>query len=448
MGTGCDHGAEVSGVFISRRFGELPPYIFGALEERLRAMEGEGRQVIDLGRADPDQPAPPEVVAALARSAARPEAHGYPPRRGLERLRGAISQWYAQRHHVRLDPDREVLAVLGSKAGIFHLPLATLDPGDVALVPDPAYPAYRMGAYLAGAEVVSLPLRPENGYLPDLAAIPAHVLRRARLIYLNYPHNPTGTTAPLGFLRAVVAFCQRHGLLLCHDFAFGESGYDGYRAPSILEVEGAHSCAVEFMSWSKTFCMSGWRLGAAVGNAEAIAALAQLESHVHSGVFAPVQIAGTVALEDVARTGFLVARNETYRARRDTVLAALRDVGVHCRRPWATPFLWFPCPDGGPALPYATWLLERAGLALAPGSAFGAAGEGFLRLSLTAATRRIDEAAERLRFLGAEGLRHPDRKPAQASAHPLLPAPPPARLVARDVGPATGAQADTLLGSL
>ncbi len=418
------------------------------MEERLRSLQREGRQVIDLGRADPDQPAPPEVVAALARSAARPEVHGYPPRRGLERLRRAIGDWYRDRHRVHLDPDREVLALLGSKAGIFHLPLAVLDPGDVALVPDPAYPAYRMGAYLAGAEVVSMPLRPELGYLPALDAIPANVLRRARLLYLNYPHNPTGATASLRFLRDAVQFCRRHGLLLCHDFAFGQSGYDGYRAPSLLEVDGALDVAVEFISWSKAFCMSGWRLGAAVGNAGAIAALAQLESHVHSGVFAPVQIAGAVALEEVARSGFIVALNETYRARRDAVLAALREVGVNCRRPWATPFLWVACPDGGPSLPYAMWLLERAGIAVAPGAAFGAGGEGFLRLSLTAPTKMVEEAADRIRFLGAEGLRHRQRTVGQAPSGPILPAPEPARLIGRGEAPAASASADTLLGCL
>ncbi len=433
---------------MSRRIGELPPYIFADIEEQVRALRGQGRNVIDLGRADPDQPAPQEVVAALTRSASREGAHAYPPRSGLERLRRAVADWYADHHRVRLDPEREIMALLGSKAGIFHLPLAVCDPGDVALVPDPAYPAYRMGAYFAGAEVVSMTLRPELGYLPDLGAIEANVLRRARIIYLNYPHNPTGATAPLRFLQEAVQFARRHGILLCHDFAFGQSGYDGYRAPSVFDVEGALDVAVEFISWSKSFCMAGWRLGAAVGNAAAIAALEQVESHVHSGVFAPVQVAGAVALEEVARSGFLVALNETYRARRDLMLSALRDVGIAVRRPWATPFLWLPCPDGGPSMPYATWLLERTGIAVAPGSAFGAGGEGFLRLSLTAPTREVEEAAERLRFLGAERLCHPDRAAPRAPAGPPPAASAGAAMAARAVTPQEAGPDDTLLGCL
>ncbi len=434
-------------MFTSRRAGELPPYVFSHIDSTLRDLRAREAGVIDLGRADPDQPAPPSVVAELARSAARPEAHGYPPLPGLPRLRTAVARWYGQRHHVELDPDSEVLILLGSKEGLFHVPLAVCDPADVALVPDPGFPAYRVGAYFAGAEVVSMPLRAEQGYLPDLGSLAPEVLRRARILYLNYPHNPTGATAPLRFFSEAVALARRWGVLLCHDFAFGQSGYDGYRAPSILEVEGARECAVEMISWSKTFCMSGWRLGAAVGNASAIAALGEVESHIHSGVFAPIQVAGAVALEEVATSGFLVALNETYRARRDTMLAALHALGLQVRRSRATPFLWLGCPDGGPSAPYANWLLERTGIAVTPGAVFGAGGEGFLRLSLTAPTQQIEEAAERLRRLGPQALRHPAPELPPDLTRPLPASAAVARLAS---GPQVQAESseDTLLGCL
>ena len=394
-------------MFASRRIHELPPYVFAALDARIAELRAAGRSVIDLGRADPDRAAPEPVVQALLRAAPMPEHHHYPPFAGLASLRRAVARWYADRHGVSLDADTEVLVVGGAKEGLFHVSFGVCDPGDVALVPDPSFPAYRMGAYFAGAEVVSMPLRPELGYLPDLAAIPEAVARRARVMFLNYPNNPTGATVPLRFLGDAVAFARRHGILLCHDLAYGDSGYDGYRAPSVLAVDGGKDVAVEFISWSKAFCMPGWRLGAAVGSAEGIAALRQVETQVNTGVFPAVQVAGAAAIDEVGRSGFLTAMNESYRARRDRMAAVLEELGLQVRRPRATPFLWVPCPDARPSNEYAAWLLERSGVAVAPGSGFGAAGEGFLRLSLTAPAADVEEAGERLRRLGAEGLRPP-----------------------------------------
>lgn len=412
-------------MFASRRIQALPPYVFAALDARVAQLRAEGHHVIDLGRADPDRDSPQAVVAALLRVAPLPENHHYPPFAGVPALRQAVARWYADRHGVEVDPEREVLVVGGAKEGLFHISLGVCDPGDVVLVPDPSFPAYRMGAYFAGAEVVSLPLRPERGYLPDLAAVPAAVAHRAKALFLNYPNNPTGAVAPRAFLAEAVAFARRHGILLCHDLAYGESGYGGYRAPSVLGVEEAKGVAVEFISWSKAFCMAGWRLGAAVGNAEALAALRQVESQVNTGVFAAVQAAGAAALEEVARSGFLNAVNDGYRARRDRLAAVLGELGLAVSRPRATPFLWVPCPDLRPSQEYAAWLLERTGIAVAPGSGFGAAGEGFLRVSLTAPEAEVEEAAERLRRLGREGLRLPAEparptgavRPVPAAAH-------------------------------
>ena len=438
-------------MFASRRLSELPRYAFSALEARVADLRAAGRSVIDLGRADPDHEAPEPAIAALLRAAPAPGAHQYPPLSGIPEFRSAVARWYLERHGVSLDPDSEVLALGGSKQGLFLISLAVCDPGDVALVPDPSYPAYRMGAYFAGAEVVSTALRPEMGYLPDLAGLPEGLARRARLLFLNYPNNPTGATASLRFLTDAVAFARRHGALVCNDFSYADSGFEGYRAPSLLSVEGAKETGVEFISFSKSFCMAGLRLGAAVGSAAALSALLDVLAHVEGGVFRAVQHAGVAALEQVGHSGFIAAMNQTYRARRDVMVAALEEVGVHVRRPRATPYLWFPTPDERPSVEFAAWLLERIGVALAPGSAFGAGGEGFLRLSLTAPTVNIDEAAARLRRLGSQGIR-PGRSGGSravraAPVQPLAVRPEREATVAADTG-ARGPDVDALLGSL
>ncbi len=409
-------------MFVSRRVNELPPYVFAALDGRIAELRAQGRVVVDLGRADPDHAAPDAVVAAVIRASQIPEYHHYPPYAGMPTLRHAVARWYADRHGVSLDPETEILITGGAKEGLFHVAFGVCDPGDVALVPDPSFPAYRMGAYFAGAEVVSMPLRPERGYLPDLGTVTEAVARRARVMFLNYPNNPTGATASARFLGDAVAFARRHSILLCYDLTYGESGYDGYRAPSVLGVEGGRDVALEFISWSNAFCMPGWRLGAVVGNAAGIAALRHVETQVNTGVFPAVQIAGAAALDEAGHSGFLTAINESYRARRDRMVDVLTELGLQVRRPRATPFLWIPCPDARPSNEYAAWLLEETGVALAPGSGFGAGGEGFLRLSLTALAADVEEAGERLRRLGPEGL-HPPRLPpvVRSAAVPALP---------------------------
>ncbi len=438
-------------MFASRRLSELPRYAFSALEDRVAELSASGRSVIDLGRADPDHEAPEPAIAALLESARQPEAHRYPPLRGIPEFRRAVARWYQERHGVTVDPDSEVVALAGSKEGLFLISLAVCDPGDVALVPDPSYPAYRMGAYFAGAEVVSTALRPELGYLPDLAALPEGLARRARVMFVNYPNNPTGATATSRWLTDAVAFARRFGTLVCNDFSYGDSGFEGYRAPSLLSVEGAKETAVEFISFSKSFCMAGLRLGAAVGNAAAVAALLDVLAQIQGGVFAAVQQAGVVALDQVGHSGLIASINQTYRARRDVMMAALEDVGIRVRRPRATPYLWVPTPDERPSLEFASWLIERTGVALAPGSAFGAGGEGFFRLSLTAPTVDIEEAAARLRRLGPEGIRAGRGVGQQWGPRPGYPQPTAARQgregAAAEVGP-SGVAPDALLGSL
>lgn len=384
----------------SRRLHALPTYVFAELEAEAAQWRAAGREVLDLGRADSDGAVPDAAVDALLRAVALGVYHRYAPFAGIPELRRAIAQWYADRHGVTLDPDREVLVTAGSKTPLFHAPLACCDPGDVVLVPDPSLPTYRIGAYLAGAETVTLPLPAASGHLPDLGAVPAAAARRTRLVFLNYPNNPTGAVAPPEFFAEAVAFARHHGALLCHDFSYGESGHGGYRPPSLLQAKGARDVAVEVLSWSDAFGVPGWRLGAVVGDAEAVGALARVEGHAAAGVFPAVQRAGSILLDTLGRSNFLADKGEAYRLRRDRMLAALAAAGWPTRTPRATPFLWIPCRSGTSSRQEAAWILERTGVLLTPGTGFGAGGEGFLRLSLAAAEPVLTEAAERLRRLG------------------------------------------------
>ncbi len=394
----------------SRRLQALPTYVFAELEA-----EAAGSEVLDLGRADSDGAVPEAAVDALSQAVALGAHHRYAPFAGLPELRRAIARWYAQRHGVALDPEREVLVTAGSKTPLFHAALAFCDPGDVALVPDPSLPTYRIGAYLAGAETVTLPLPAAAGHLPDLAAVPGAAARRTTLVFLNYPNNPTGAVAPQAFFAEAVAFARQHGALLCHDFSYGESGHGGYRAPSLLQSKGARDVAVEVISWSDAFGVPGWRLGAVVGAAGAVGALARVEGHAAAGVFPAVQRAGAILLDTLGRSSFLGTKAEAYRQRRDRMLAALAAAGWPTGAPRATPFLWIPCRPGMSSREEAAWILQRTGVLLTPGTGFGAGGEGFLRLSLAAAEPVLTEAAERLRRLG---------RPDQAGAGTAGAAPP------------------------
>jgi LL-diaminopimelate aminotransferase len=378
----------------AERLQTLPSYPFARWAAQVGSARERGLDVIRLDIGSPDLPPPDDVVEALSQSARRPDSHGYPGYRGIPELRQAVVDYYGRRFGVELDADSQVVPLIGSKEGIVNLALACLDPGDLVLAPDPGYAPYTMGTLLAGGEVVAFPLLAENAFLPDLDAIPADVADRAVLMWLNYPNNPTGATADLDFFARVVDFARRHSLLLCHDAPYCDVTYDGYKAPSLLQVPGANEVAVEFNSLSKTANMAGWRVGMAVGNAEILAALGQVKSNVDSGIFRPLQEAAVRGL--ATDPEWVAARNATYGERMDIVVEALDTAGMALTRPRATLYVWARVPEGWQAEMFAQSLLESTGVAIAPGTFFGPSGEGYVRLSVTAPTERVREAMVRL----------------------------------------------------
>jgi len=378
----------------ANRIVNLPPYPFARLGRRIAEFKAQGMDVIRLDIGSPDLPPPQPIINALCRSAHDPHHHGYAGYYGIPALRQAMAAYYQRRFGVTLDPDNEVVPLIGSKEGIVNIALAYLDPGDVALVPDPGYAPYTMGAYLASGRVETFPLLAERNYLPDLDAIPADLADRAKLIWLNYPNNPTGATATLEFFAEVVAFAREHDLLICHDAPYCDLTYDGYVAPSILQVEGAREVAIEFNSLSKMYNMAGWRVGMAVGNQQALEGLARVKTNIDSGIFRAIQDAAVEAL--TGDQSWLPERNAIYQERRDIILAGLAAVGIHARKPEASLYVWAPVPEGYTSDDFATRLLEEKGVSVAPGTVFGAHGEGYMRVSLGAATERIREAMERL----------------------------------------------------
>lgn len=377
------------------RLSQVPMYVFAALGARVRALEGEGRDIIRLDIGSPDMPPPDFIIEAMYDSARNPQHHGYAGYFGTPALRQAIADYYGHRFGVALDAGTEVQPLIGSKEGIANIALAWLDPGDLALVPDPGYPSYRMGAYLAGAETYTLPLLAENDFLPDLNAVPKDVADRARLLWLNYPNNPTGAVASMEFFEQAVSFARRHDLLICHDAPYTEICFQGYRAPSLLQVNGAKEVAVEFNSLSKSHNMAGWRIGMVMGNATAIAALLQIKSNIDSGLFRPIQDAAVAALS--GDQGWLAERNAVYKQRQDMVLETLKKVGIRARCPQASLYIWAETPAGYDSAGFADKLLQEAGISVTPGTAFGQQGEGYLRLSLGQDTERVREALDRLR---------------------------------------------------
>ncbi len=371
-------------------------HYFALLEKRLTALRGIGANLIRLDVGSPDLPPPPHVIETLQRAAARPDAHGYQAHNATPALREAWARHYRRTFGVTLDPQREILPLLGSKEGIFHLSLALLHPGDVALAPDPGYVTYRHGAQRAGAAIHTLPLRPENGYLPDLEAVPAEILRRVRLLWLNYPHNPTGATVTRAFFERVITFARRHNLLVCHDAAYSLVTFDNYRAPSILEIPGAAEVAVEYNSLSKSHNMAGWRLGALSGNAEAVQALYRLKTQADSGHFLPMLEAATAALERTPLE-WIAQRNREYALRRDTALEGLAALGLRPLPPKGGMYVWSRIPEGWKsAEAFTAEVLARARVSLTPGTVFGPQGEGYFRLALTVPVPRLREALERM----------------------------------------------------
>jgi LL-diaminopimelate aminotransferase len=379
----------------AERLERMPPYLFAELERKIEERRAAGVDVISLGIGDPDTPTPARIVRAMSRALEDPTTHQYPSNRGREEFRQAVASFYRSRFEVELDPATQVMPAIGGKECVYNLNFAFLDEGDVALAADPGYPVYTGGPLLAGAEPVLIPLLPERGFVPALDAIPAEAVKRARLIFLNYPNNPTGAVVPDGFFDEVVAFARTNDVVVVHDNAYSELTYDGYVAPSFLATPGAFDVGVEVFSLSKSYNMTGWRCAVLVGNADAVAAYWRLKTNVDSGLFEAVQLAGTEALtgpqDDVEEMRAL------YRRRRDLVLDALGEIGIALEPPKGTIYVWAPVPDGHTSASFAEEVLERAGVVVGPGSAYGPNGEGFFRISLTVPDDRLAEAVERMR---------------------------------------------------
>ena len=383
----------------SSRLDLIPPYMFAELERKVRAKRAAGVDVISLGIGDPDTPTFPPIVAAAQRAVADPSTHRYPSNRGRAEFREAVAAFYARRFGVELDPETEVMAAIGAKECIFNLNLAFLDPGDVTLASDPGYPVYTGGPLLAGGRPVLLPLLPERGFAPDLEAISAADRERARLMFINYPNNPSGAIVPPGFFEHAVEFAGRHGILAVHDNAYSETTYDGYVAPSFLQTPGARDVGVEVFSLSKGYNMTGWRCAAIVGNAEAIEHYWHLKSNIDSGNFEAVQLAGAAALAPEVDAE-KAKMNAIYQRRRDLVCDALAQAGVEVTKPKGTIYIWAPIPPGfESSAAYCEHVLEQAAVVISPGGAYGASGEGYFRISLTTPDERLVEAVERIRRL-------------------------------------------------
>jgi LL-diaminopimelate aminotransferase len=380
----------------SRRLQQIPPYLFAELERKIADKQAAGIDVISLGIGDPDTPTYPAVVAAAQQAIADPGTHRYPTNRGREEFRDALAAFYDRRFGVVIDPATEVMPAIGAKECIFNLSLAFLDPGDIALASDPGYPVYTGGPLMAGAESYLMGLVPELGFAPDLDAIPTDVLDRARLMFLNYPNNPTGAIVPDGLFERAIELARAHDFLVVHDNAYSETTFDGYVAPSFLATPGAKEVGVEVFSLSKGYNMTGWRCAAILGNAEAIAQFWRLKSNVDSGLFEAIQLAGAAALAPEV-DGSVRAMNEIYARRRDLVCDALAAAGVEVSRPKGTIYVWAPIPEGYEnAAAYCEHVLEQAAVVISPGGAYGPNGEGFFRISLTCPEERLMEAVDRI----------------------------------------------------
>ena len=383
---------------LADRLSKLPPYLFAEIDRLKEEARAKGMDIIDLGVGDPDQPTPPHIVNKLQEACADSEYHHYPSYEGMPRFREAVAGWYHRRFGVTLDPATEVVSLIGSKEGIAHLPLAFVNPGDVTLVPDPAYPVYAIGTLFAGGEVVALPLQRGNGFLPDLDAIPKRALERAKILYLNYPNNPTTAVADVVFYARVAELAARHGFLVAADSPYSELTYDGYQAASFLEAPGAREVGVEFHSLSKTYNMTGWRCGFAVGNAQVIAGLGKIKTNIDSGLFQAIQVAGIVALE--GDQSCVEAMRKIYTERRNVFVRGLRAAGLDLSAPKATFYVWALAPQGYTSAAFAAHLLSTSGIVATPGNGFGPAGEGYVRFSLTVDKDRLAEAVARIQRTG------------------------------------------------
>jgi LL-diaminopimelate aminotransferase len=382
---------------VSKRLQELPPYLFLEIDKAKRKAKADGRDIIDLGVGDPDQPTPAFIIEALNKAVQDPSTHRYAFDQGMPVLRQAIARWYKRRFNVSLNPETEILPLIGSKEGIAHLPLAFSNPGDYSLIPDPCYPPYKGGTVFAGGKIQLMPLLEQNNFLIDLEEIPKTVLKKARLFYMNYPNNPTAATCGIDFYKKVVEFAHKYGWIIISDLAYSEIAYDGYRAASFLEVEGAKEIGIEFHSLSKTCNMTGWRVGWACGNKDLVNGLAKVKSNLDSGIFSAIQVAAVSALEKSDEHIRKIC--QLYQERRNTLVDGLNSLGWQVKRPKATFYLWSKLPRGKKSIDFAAKLLDKANLVVTPGVGFGKYGEGYIRFALTVDKLRIQEAINRLKKL-------------------------------------------------
>jgi LL-diaminopimelate aminotransferase len=379
---------------LAERLNKLPPYLFVEINRKIAELRAQGKDVVNFGVGDPDLPTPSHIVERLCQAAHDPANHCYPETDGLPELRRAIREWYEGRFGVELDPAKEVLPLIGSKEGIGHIALCFIDPGDLALIPDPGYPPYSLGTILAGGEPYFMPLREESDFLPDFETIPDEVADKAKLMWLNYPNNPTGAIADLEFFDKAVHFAQQRGLAVCHDAPYTEVAFDGYRPPSFMQIPGARKIGVEFHSLSKTYNMTGWRIGMVVGNPDMVNALFRVKSNLDSGVPQAIQYAAVEGLRGSQEN--IIERNAIFRRRRDRLVKVLGDIGLKSRIPKATFYVWAEIPQGYTSMDFTKTLLDELAIAVTPGTGYGKGGEGYIRFSLTIPDDRLQEGVKRL----------------------------------------------------
>ena len=379
---------------LAERIRKLPPYLFVEISRKIAEKRARGVDIVTFGIGDPDLPTPKHILEALKEAADVPANHRYPESEGLPELRQSIAGWYERRFGLSFDANKEVLPLIGSKEGIGHMALCLIDPGDVALVPDPGYPVYSIGTMFAGGESYFLPLTEQNNFLVDFGAIPEDVARRAKVLWLNYPNNPTGAVADIGFFEEAVAFAKKYGIVVCHDGPYSEVAFDGYKPVSFLQVKGARDVGVEFHSFSKSYNMTGWRIGMAVGNPTLIDALMRVKSNLDSGIPQAIQRMAIAAAEGPQDT--IGEHNAVYQRRRDRVVSVLRGLGLRVRPPKASLYVWARVPEGSTSAQYATRLLDELGIVVTPGAGYGEHGEHYIRLSLTIADDRMEEGLRRM----------------------------------------------------
>ena len=382
----------------SQRLEKIPPYLFAQIDKKIDEAKEKGINIISLGIGDPDMPTLPNIVGAMHEAIYKPENHDYPPYQGTKEFRKASANWMKKRFNVELDYDSEMLALIGSKEGLAHIFFAFVDSNDIVLVPDPGYPVYKNGTILAGGEIYLMPLLAQNNFLPNFEKIPPEIAKRAKLMFLNYPNNPTGAVADLEFYQKAVDFAKKYDILICNDQAYSEMTYDNYIAPSILEIEGAKDCAIEFYSHSKSYNMTGWRIGFACGNKEAIKALGTIKNNIDSGVFKAIQEAGIEAYNTPKSE--IEKLNKIYQKRRNIVENALKELGWNIKPTKGTFYLWLPTPNNMPSADFCEMLIERTGVVVVPGVGYGENGEGYFRIALTKDEKIIREAMERIKKAG------------------------------------------------